>query len=53
MNGSSESSSDDDNGGKDNVVIATIAVVAADGDSRTIDIGDARLAMSRMKFRRD
>ena len=53
MNGSSESSSNGDNGGKDNVVVATIAVVAADGDSRAISIGDARPAMSRMKFRRD
>ncbi|WP_298955406.1 hypothetical protein [uncultured Campylobacter sp.] len=50
MNGSSDS----DNSGKDNVVVATIAVVAAvDGDSRAIGIGDVRLAMSRMKFRRD
>ena len=50
MNGSS----DGDNVGKDNaMVVATIAVAAVDGDSHTIGIGDARLAMSRIKFRRD
>ncbi|WP_298025024.1 hypothetical protein [uncultured Campylobacter sp.] len=47
MNGSRESSSNGDNVGKDNVV------VAADGDSLAIGIGNAWLAMSRMKFRRD
>ena len=41
MNGSSESSSDSDDVGKDNVVVATIAAVAADGDSRAIGIGGA------------
>lgn len=47
MNGSGESSSNGDNVCKDNVV------VAADGDSRAIGIGNARFAMSRMKFRCD
>jgi len=37
MNGSG----DGDNSGKNNVVVATIAVVAVDGDSRAIGIGDA------------